>query len=178
MSSCRFPPAALILSRDRSDRVGRRPVIFIGLSGSIASITLFGLSKSLVWALLARSIGEGIHVRGAFLLMSDSQRVRSLEISRILGLPIIWRVLTELPCSVIQSIIGEITDATNEAQAMPLNSIVWNIGSIFGPMLGGILSTPARQYPNSFIARVRLFQDYPYVCRGLLNMPYSASSHC
>jgi len=43
---------------DRSDRIGRRPVIFIGLTGSMISITLFGLSKSLVWALLARGIGE------------------------------------------------------------------------------------------------------------------------
>ena len=53
---------------DRSDRVGRRPVIFMGLSGSIASITLFGLSRSLVWALLARSIGEADHVLGCTLL--------------------------------------------------------------------------------------------------------------
>src|SRR5258708_7004593 len=46
---------------------------------------------------------------------------------------------------------------------MPLASITWNVGCIVGPMLGGTLSTPAQQYPNSFIARVRLFQDYPYV---------------
>ena len=68
----------------------------------------------------------------------------------------------------IKSIFGEITDMTNEAQAMPLISIMWNAGAIVGPIIGGTLSTPAQQYPNSFVARVRLFQDYPYVHRILI----------
>ena len=113
-----------------------------------------------------------------FLLTSVPQRVRCLETSRILGLLVIWCALTGPRCSVIQSMIGDLTDATNEARAIPLTSIMWNIGSIVGPMLGGILSSPARQYPNSFIARVQLFQDYPYVSRGLLNQSDPASSHC
>jgi hypothetical protein len=56
---------------------------------------------------------------------------------------------------------------------MPLTSIMWNVGCIVGLMLGGSLSTPARQYPNTFIARVRLFQDFPYVRRGLVCPSYS-----
>ena len=76
---------------------------------------------------------------------------------------IILYALTEPRCSVIKSILGEITNPTNEAQVMPLISIMWNVGSIIGPILGGTLSTPAQQYPNSFLAHVQLFQDYPYV---------------
>ena len=77
-----------------------------------------------------------------FLLTSVPQRVRCLETSRILGLLVIWCALTGPRCSVIQSMIGDLTDATNEARAIPLTSIMWNIGSIVGPMLGGILSSP------------------------------------
>lgn len=39
-----------------SDRIGRRPVILSGMVGTIISIVLFGLSKSYLWALLARSL--------------------------------------------------------------------------------------------------------------------------
>lgn len=39
-----------------SDRIGRRPVILCGMIGTIISITLFGLSKSYIWALLSRSL--------------------------------------------------------------------------------------------------------------------------
>ncbi len=45
-----------------SDRVGRRPVILIGLAGSVAFYTLFGVAtvmKSIVWIFVAR-IGAGI----------------------------------------------------------------------------------------------------------------------
>jgi len=155
---------------DRSDRVGRRPVIFVGLTGSIISISLFGLSKSLAWALVARGIGEANHVRGLTFLANVCPSAGALSGNIAYARsPYYLCALTEPGCSVIQSVLGEITDETNEAQAMPLTSITWNVGCIVGPMLGGILSTPARQYPNSFIARVRLFQDYPYVCRGLLN---------
>ena len=39
-----------------SDRIGRRPVILMGLVGTLSSIILFGLSKSFAWALLSRSL--------------------------------------------------------------------------------------------------------------------------
>lgn len=39
-----------------SDRIGRRPVILQGLVGTIASILLFGFSRSFIWAILSRSL--------------------------------------------------------------------------------------------------------------------------
>lgn len=39
-----------------SDRIGRRPVLLIGLIGNSISTCLFGLSKNLLWAVLSRSI--------------------------------------------------------------------------------------------------------------------------
>lgn len=39
-----------------SDRYGRRPIILLGLCGSAVASILFGLSKSLAWAIVSRSI--------------------------------------------------------------------------------------------------------------------------
>ncbi|KXN69644.1 MFS general substrate transporter [Conidiobolus coronatus NRRL 28638] len=39
-----------------SDRIGRKPCIIIGLFGSSLSLFLFGLSKSLIWAILSRCL--------------------------------------------------------------------------------------------------------------------------
>ena len=38
-----------------SDRIGRRPVLLIGLLGTALSTMLFGMSKSLIWAIVCRS---------------------------------------------------------------------------------------------------------------------------
>lgn len=155
-------------------------MIFIGLTGTMISITLFGLSKSLTWALLARSLGETHHIhdmRCPFLAHVSSLSGCTVWECRVCPIPIIVScALTEPCCSVIKSILGEITNPTNEAQVMPLVSIMWNVGAIIGPILGGTLSTPAQQYPNSFVARVRLFQDYPYVYHRLLCYSYSVLS--
>lgn len=39
-----------------SDRIGRRPVLLIGLVGNAFSLLLFGLSHSLTWAILTRTM--------------------------------------------------------------------------------------------------------------------------
>jgi len=42
-----------------SDRIGRRPVLLVGLAGSVVFYTMFGLADSLAWLFVAR-IGAGI----------------------------------------------------------------------------------------------------------------------
>jgi MFS family permease len=42
-----------------SDRIGRRPVLLVGLGGSVVFYTIFGLAPSLAWLFLAR-IGAGL----------------------------------------------------------------------------------------------------------------------
>lgn len=41
---------------------------------------------------------------------------------------------------------------------MPL---VWCVGSVFGPMLGGALASPATNFPNTF-GSVQFFLKYPF----------------
>lgn len=45
-----------------SDRIGRKPVVLIGLASTIIGVFLFGLSKSFIWA-LATKIFSGLFVR-------------------------------------------------------------------------------------------------------------------
>jgi hypothetical protein len=63
--------------RCRSDRIGRRPVIFIGLSGSVAAIALFGISKDLAWALTSRTFGQSRPESRYLLLTNHTLRLFS-----------------------------------------------------------------------------------------------------
>ncbi|KAF9458660.1 major facilitator superfamily domain-containing protein [Collybia nuda] len=62
--------------------------------------------------------------------------------------------------AVIHSVLGELTDSTNQAIAFPIYGLFWPLGSIIGPLIGGALSNPAIKYPkyynNSFL------RTYPY----------------
>lgn len=62
-----------------SDRYGRRPIILIGLCGSATTCILFGLSKSLAWAIVSRSMcgllnGKEGGLRPFFSLSKKSER--------------------------------------------------------------------------------------------------------
>ncbi|KAI8461182.1 major facilitator superfamily domain-containing protein, partial [Phakopsora pachyrhizi] len=63
--------------------------------------------------------------------------------------------------AVLQSIIGEITDSTNFADAAAYLPICYAVGSIVGPVLGGCLAKPADQYPNIF-GQNKFLIEYPY----------------
>lgn len=84
------------------DRIGRKPVILIGLSGVAVSTLLFGLSRTFWWAVISRSMAGALSGNAA----------------------------------VVQSVVGEITDETNQALAFPLTGLSWSFGCIIGPMIG------------------------------------------
>ncbi|KAJ4467456.1 major facilitator superfamily domain-containing protein [Lentinula edodes] len=70
--------------------------------------------------------------------------------------------------SVVHTVLGEITDSTNQAAAFPLYGLVWPIGSIIGclshrssfsPLIGGSFSSPASQFS---IFKQTIFDRHPY----------------
>lgn len=99
-----------------SDRIGRKPVLLMGLTGVACSAVLFGLSKTFWWAVAARALA------GA----------------------------TNGNVAIVKSVVGELTDSTNNARAFSLFSLTWTVGCLVGPLLGGYLSKPAEQYPGVF----------------------------
>ncbi|ORY08249.1 MFS general substrate transporter [Basidiobolus meristosporus CBS 931.73] len=79
-----------------------------------------------------------------------------------------WAIVTRCICGllngsvgVIKSMVAEITDSTNQSVAFSLLPLMWGVGSIIGPTLGGLLAQPAKQYPSVF-GQWEFFHTYPY----------------
>ncbi|KAF9061694.1 MFS general substrate transporter [Rhodocollybia butyracea] len=76
--------------------------------------------------------------------------------------------------SAVQSVLGEITDASNQAEAFPIYGLVWPIGGIAGPLIGGVLSNPADKYGSFF--QNAIFHKYPYFLPCLVSGSMALSS--
>jgi MFS family permease len=62
---------------------------------------------------------------------------------------------------VIKTYLGKNTDSSNQTRAMSLISSAWIIGSIVGPVFGGILAEPTVNYPDFFDSN-GFFGTYAY----------------
>ncbi|KAG0032688.1 hypothetical protein BGZ81_010299, partial [Podila clonocystis] len=62
---------------------------------------------------------------------------------------------------VAKSMLGEIADPSNQSQAFSIFGFAWGIGMIVGPVLGGYLANPAKNFPETF-GNWQFFIDYPY----------------
>lgn len=60
----------------------------------------------------------------------------------------------------IHSVVGELTDPTNESTAFPLYDIVSAVGFAVGPLIGGTFANPAEQFPEWF--DTAFWRTYPY----------------
>lgn len=87
----------------------------------------------------------------------------------------IWAILSRSLCGVLNGNIGVIksmvSELTNDhlphqrAQAFSMLPLMYGLGSIIGPILGGFLSHPVTNYPN-------VFGHLGYVTELLLEYPY------
>ena len=98
-----------------SDRIGRKPVLLMGLTTVSLSALLFGLSKSFIWAVAARSLAGAGNGNVA----------------------------------IVKSVMGEITDKTNQARAFSFLPLTWTIGCLIGPLLGGYLARAGERYEGT-----------------------------
>lgn len=121
-----------------SDRVGRKPVMLIGLFGMAISVIAFGLQKTYVGLIISRFVAG---------MMNGN-------------------------IAILQSIVAEITDPTNYADAVSLLPLSFAIGSIIGPIVGGFLALPAQNFPLLF-GNCTFLIEYPYflpcLVGGMLN---------
>jgi len=84
-----------------------------------------------------------------------SSRFRALLISRCL------QGVFNGNIGVSKTVMAEITDSSNIADAYALIPVVWMCGMTFSPVLGGVLSRPATQWPNIF-GNIPFFDNHPY----------------
>lgn len=87
-----------------SDRIGRKPVLLIGLCGLAVTITIFGFAKNFYVALAARTCAGALNGNVA----------------------------------VLQTVVGElVTERRHQSIAFATLPLLWNVGSVIGPLIGG-----------------------------------------
>lgn len=91
-----------------------------------------------------------------------------------------WAIASRVLCGLLngnngvaKSVLAEVTDDSNRALAFSLVSFLWNLGSMVGPVLGGLLADPVAQYPDSFLARLELFRSFPFLLPCLVSSVFS-----
>ncbi|KAH9954790.1 MFS general substrate transporter [Lactifluus volemus] len=74
---------------------------------------------------------------------------------------------------VIKSIVAEITNPTSLPQVYAYMFVAWSTGSTLGPLIGGLLSRPADQFPNTF-GNSQFLKKYPYFLACAVPATFSA----
>ncbi|KAN0088817.1 Major facilitator superfamily domain containing protein [Tylopilus felleus] len=110
-----------------SDRIGRRPILLVGVFGLSISMWCFGLSRTFWTLVLSRCLCGALNGN----------------------------------IGVMKSMVAEITDSTNVAEAYGILPIPWSIGTTLGPLIGGLLARPADRFPDIF-GHSGFFKRYPY----------------
>ncbi|KAJ3815743.1 major facilitator superfamily domain-containing protein [Lentinula aff. lateritia] len=62
---------------------------------------------------------------------------------------------------VSKTILAELSDSTNIAQIFSLAPMIWCIGVIMGPSIGGVLADPEKQFPST-LGKISLLRDHPF----------------
>ncbi|AEO60613.1 hypothetical protein MYCTH_85648 [Thermothelomyces thermophilus ATCC 42464] len=69
---------------------------------------------------------------------------------------------------VIQTMVGElVTKPEHEPRAFSIMPFVWSIGTIIGPIIGGLFADPHESYPDLF-PNGSLFERFPYLLPNLI----------
>lgn len=106
-----------------SDRYGRRPILLLGLIGSTIASLFFGLSKSLAWAIVSRSMCGLLNGMTHRVFFSCALLNTNLQTS-------ILQQHHTGNVGVAKSMLGEIADPSNQSQAFSIFGFAWGIGMV------------------------------------------------
>ncbi|KAI0675155.1 MFS general substrate transporter [Trametes maxima] len=67
----------------------------------------------------------------------------------------------------IHSVVGELSDETNQSTAFPLYDIISALGFVIGPLIGGTFADPAKEWPDVFTHPI--WKTYPYLLPCLIS---------
>ncbi|KAI9894100.1 MAG: hypothetical protein M1814_004871 [Vezdaea aestivalis] len=117
-----------------ADRYGRRPTILLAVTCAMVSSLLFGLSRSLTWALVARALGG----------------------------------LSNGNVGMVRTTVAELVPYKDlQPRAFSVMPMIWSVGSVLGPSLGGALAKPAEKFPGTF-GGVWFWEEYPFFLPSLV----------
>ncbi|RJF71438.1 MFS transporter [Deinococcus cavernae] len=119
----------------RSEKLGRKPILIMGLVGFSLSFGLFGLFAHL-------------GLSGA---LGGSALFALLVIARLIG-----GMLSSATLPTAQAMMADLTDQNNRAAAMGLIGAAFGLGVVFGPGIGALLSTISLTAPIYFSAGLGL----------------------
>lgn len=117
-----------------ADRYGRKPIVMVGLLCTMLASLLFGFSRSLPAAILARAFSGSVNGNVGILRTVVAELVPQKEL---------------------------------QPRAFSIMPLVWTIGSIVGPALGGALASPAAKYPKIF-GDADFFRRYPFLLPNIV----------
>lgn len=151
-----------------SDRIGRKPVLLIGLTGVSLSVITLGFSKRFWQLVVARSLGGALNGNIA-VLKSMIAEVRVVAGCSSLGLTphVCAAHRRDQHCEgvLVLAALMELRRRHRVRISLSLSLSLWPIVGRWlmkrRPLLGGYLSNPAERYPNTF-AGVALFETFPY----------------
>lgn len=124
-----------------SDSYGRKPAILLGLTSTMITSLLWGFSKGLPMAIIARALAGAGNGNVGILRTSVAEMVP-------------WKELQPRAFSV-----------------MPL---VWNVGSILGPSIGGALANPFDVKPGEQRPNASLLEMFPYALPNIVGAVFFA----
>jgi MFS family permease len=99
-----------------SDIIGRKPILLLGTAALAVSMVSFGLSKTFWGLVVSRCI---------FRALNSNAGASCFHVVRNYPDGIVY-------LGVIKSVVGEITDPSNSADAFALLHVPWSVGSSFG----------------------------------------------
>ncbi|KAI9700854.1 MAG: hypothetical protein M1836_002224 [Candelina mexicana] len=133
-----------------SDRIGRKPVLLFGCAGTMFSLLLVGFATNIWVALAGRALGGFLNGNIGVLQTIIAELVTNPEHERELR--------------IIDTSQHMLTIAARAYAVMPF---VWSIGTIIGPIIGGLFSNPSVSFP-SFFSSTGFFAKFPYLLPNLV----------
>jgi MFS family permease len=141
-----------------SDRLGKRPCLLLGTTGSLLSCLAFGFSVNLPMAVAVRFANGCLN--------------GNLGIAKLAPFVVLLSVFALTLFLLCRSYLGAITHEKNQARAFSLIAICWGAGALVGAAIGGFLARPAVQYPTVFDAK-GLFGTFPYLLPNLVTAVFN-----